>query len=112
MPTRLLPARWIGPRFVPPRYDAGSSAAAGQVATHLGVVVQPGGAVSGVPLTQQPIIAALDDLEAVVTTFGGSITAVVSSGNATVIAGGTVTASSGLGPYTGLTLALDGAEGL
>lgn len=112
MPTRLLPARWFGPRFIPPRLAGASSAAVGQTATHLGVQVQPGGAVSGVPLTTQPVIAALDDANGVVTSFGGTITAAVSSGPGIVTAGANVTASAGLGAYTGLTLGLTGDPGL
>lgn len=104
MATRLLPARLFSPRFIPPRLAGGSSAAIVQTATHLALTIQPGGAVSGVPLTIQPAGQALDAFDALVTDFGGTITAAVSSGTATITAGGTVSAASGGFQFTGLTL--------
>jgi hypothetical protein len=65
-----------------------------------------------VPLTIQPVIAALDNIEAIVSSFGGTISAAVSSGPAIVIAGGSIAAVTGLGGYLGLTLALTGAPSL
>lgn len=82
---------------------------ASPVATALRVVTQPAGAVSGVALTQQPVVEVIDQYGTRITS-AAAITATAIGEGVSVVAGSPVNAVAGLATFTTLTLTtlLDG----
>jgi hypothetical protein len=73
-------------------------------ASHLAIAKQPGGAVSGLILTTQPVIEIRDANEALVTTSAAVVTATVASGTGTLVGTTTVTAVNGVATFTNLRI--------
>jgi uncharacterized protein YjdB len=88
----------------PVTFNATGTAAA---ATQLGITTQPGGAVSGVNLTTQPVVEIRDANGDRVTTSTAAVTATVSSGNGVLVGTATVNAVAGVATFT--TLRVNGS---
>ena len=83
----------------------GTPGTGGGTATQLLLSTPPAGAVSGQPLTQQPVIAIADAGGSTVTSDTSTVTASVQTGvGVTITAGSTAVASSGVATFAGLTL--------
>ncbi len=81
-----------------------TATATAQPATQLAIVTQPGGAVSGVPFTSQPVIAVRDANDALVSSSTAAVTAELSSGGGTLLGTQTVNAVNGVATFTNLQL--------
>lgn len=74
--------------------------------TQLLLSQQPAGAVSGQPLTQQPVVRVADSGGSTVTSDTSTVTATLNvlTGTGSITAGGSMAASSGLATFTALTV--------
>ncbi len=88
----------------PVAFNATGTAAA---ATQLGITTQPGGAVSGVNLTTQPVVEVRDANGDRVTTSTAAVTAVITSGTGALVGTATVNAVAGVATFT--TLRVNGS---
>lgn len=79
-----------------------------QVARSLAITTQPGGATSGIPLVQQPLVELRDAAGLRVLGATNVITASVASGSATIAGGGTVSAVNGIATFSNLALSGSG----
>jgi hypothetical protein len=75
-----------------------------QVARAVALTTPPSGAVSGFPLTSQPVASIVDAAGLVVPGAVGQVTATLASGNATLSGTTTVTAVNGIATFTNLAL--------
>ena len=78
------------------------------VASSADFFVQPGGAVAGVPFTQQPVVRLLDQHENPMLDFTGPVEMSISSGTGTLSGTTTVNAVAGVATFTDLELDLAG----
>ncbi len=72
--------------------------------THLAFITQPGGAVSGVQLTSQPVVQLLDGSNSVVTSATANVTVSIFSGSGTLVGTKTLAAVSGVATFSDLKL--------
>ncbi|MBY0490953.1 MAG: Ig-like domain-containing protein [Gemmatimonadaceae bacterium] len=79
-------------------------------ATQLAITTQPGGAVSGVNLTTQPVVEVRDAGGAVVTGSTAPVTAAITTGNGTLVGTATVNAVNGIATFTNLRVNGSGAQ--
>lgn len=94
-------------QVVSPSFTVGAPAA-----SQLAIAQQPGGAVSGLALTTQPIIEVRDASNALVTSSNASITALIATGSGTLAGTSTVTAVNGVATFTDLRINGSGAHTL
>jgi hypothetical protein len=73
-------------------------------ATHLAFTTQPGGAISGLPLSSQPVVQLLDDSNSLVTGSSATVTASILSGSGTLVGTKTVAAVNGVARFSDLKL--------
>lgn len=73
-----------------------------QASASLSIQTQPGGATSGAPMTIQPVVRILDNAGLPVATATSAVTAAITSGNGTVVSGGSVNAVGGVATFTAL----------
>jgi hypothetical protein len=86
-----------------------------QTAAALAIQTQPAGAVTGAPLTTQPVVRVLDEAGLLVTTGAGAtlaVTASVASGGGTLSGATTVSAVGGVATFTSLAITGTGAHTL
>ncbi len=81
-----------------------NATATAQPATQLAIVTQPGGAVSGVPFTTQPVIQVRNANGDVVTTATDAVTVSITSGTGALAGTQTVNAVNGVATFTNLQL--------
>ncbi len=81
-----------------------------QVPTQLVITTQPAGAVSGVNLTTQPVIAVRDASGNTVPGNTASVTAAITSGTGTLVGTATVAAVNGVATFTNLRINGSGAH--
>jgi hypothetical protein len=80
--------------------------------TQMTIVTQPSGAVSGSPLTVQPVIQVRDANGNIAAGYGGIVTASVASGNGVIHRQVAVVAMRGVAAFTGMLLTGCGAQTL
>ena len=107
--TNTVTATASGLAGSPIAFDATGTAPTPPPATQLAVTTQPGGAVSGLALTTQPVVEVRDASNALVSTSSAAVTASITSGNGELE--GTVTVNAVNGVATFSNLRIDGSGG-